>query len=334
MRRLIEENSANAQADEALLANATLSEQTLMAATVIQLRLADADIDLQRKTVDAYRDALRVTEAQGSAGVTAAPPSAVIAARVALESAQAALIGLGVARAQYAHAIAVLAGRNPEDLEIPHSVSMPTLPMIPAGLPSTLLQRRPDIAANERTMAAQNAAIGIAVAAYYPNLPLSASVGYAQSPLDGLLHAANRIWSVGATGTETLLDFGERHAQVSAAKAAYAGAVANYRQTVLTAFEDVENDLSGLRILTEQKQAIDTAVVDAIRGSEIALAEFAAGTVDYTTVALAMETQLSDQQSQLSVQESLLLTTVSLIGDIGGGWSTDELHDPHHPSLP
>jgi len=258
----------------------------------------------------------------------------VITARVALESAQAALVGLGVVRAQYAHAIAVLAGQNPEDLDIPRGTALPALPQLPAGVPSTLLERRPDIAAAERTMAAQNAAIGIAVAAYYPNLPLSASVGYSQSPLDGLLHAANRVWAIGATGTETVFDFGERHAEVTAAKAAYAGAVANYRQTVLTAFEDVENDLSGLAILTDQKKAIDIAVDDSIRGSQIALAEFEAGTVDYTTVAVAMETQLSDQQSQLSVQQSLLLATVSLIGDLGGGWSDRDLHDPQHPQRP
>jgi outer membrane protein TolC len=142
------------------------------------------------------------------------------------------------------------------------------------------------------------------------------------------------VWAIGATGTETVFDFGERHAEVTAAKAAYAGAVANYRQTVLTAFEDVENDLSGLAILTDQKKAIDIAVDDSIRGSQIALAEFEAGTVDYTTVAVAMETQLSDQQSQLSVQQSLLLATVSLIGDLGGGWSDRDLHDPQHPQRP
>jgi outer membrane protein TolC len=131
----------------------------------------------------------------------------VITARVALETAQANLIGLGVARAQYAHAIAVLVGKNPEDLDIPHSTVMPTLPTVPVGVPSTLLQRRPDIASAERTMAAQNAAVGIAVAAYYPNISLSAADGFSQSPLDGLLRAANHVWSIGATGTETSVRF-------------------------------------------------------------------------------------------------------------------------------
>jgi len=331
VRRLVEENAATAQADEATLANATLSEQTLLATTLIELRLADADIDLQQKTVDAFRDALTITEHQGAAGITTAPPSAVIAARVALETAQANLIGLGVARAQFAHAIAVLVGKNPEELDIPHSTVMPTLPSIPTGVPSTLLQRRPDIAAAERLMAAQNAAVGIAVAAYYPSLSLSASAGFLQSPLAGLFHAANHVWSIGATGSETLFDFGERHAEVEAAKAAYEAAVASYRGTVLSAFQFVENDLSGLRILAEQAQALDVAVRDAERGAQIALAEFQAGTVDYTTVASAQETLLADQQSALSVEQSRLIDAVSLIGDLGGGWSDNQLHDPLRP---
>lgn len=332
VRRLVEENAATAQADEATLANATLSEQTLLATTLIELRLADADIDLQQKTVDAFREALAITEHQGEAGITATPPSAVISARVALETAQANLIGLGVARAQFAHAIAVLAGKNPEELDVPHGTVMPTLPTIPAGVPSTLLQRRPDIAAAERIMAAQNAAVGIAVAAYYPSLSLSASAGFLQSPLAGLFHAANHVWSIGAAGSETLFDFGGRHAGVEAAKAAYEAAVASYRGTVLTAFQAVENDLSGLRILAEQAQALDVAVRDAERGSQIALAEFQAGTVDYTTVALAQETLLADQQSALSVQQSRLIDAVSLIGDLGGGWSDSRLHDPLRPN--
>jgi NodT family efflux transporter outer membrane factor (OMF) lipoprotein len=328
VRRLMQENAATAQADEAILANATLSEQALLATTVIELRLSDADIDLGRQTVDAFRVTLAIVEKQAAAGVTSAPPSAVITARVALETAQANLISFGVARAQFAHAIAVLVGKNPEELDIADSTDMPTLPAVPAGVPSTLLQRRPDIAAAERTMASQNAAVGVAVAAYYPTVSLSGTAGFAQTPLAGLLHAANHVWSIGASGTETVFDFGKRHAQVEAAKAAYEAAVASYRGTVLAAFEAVENDLSGLRILAEQAVALDIAVRDATRGTQIALAEFQAGTVDYTTVAAAQQIQLADQQSALSVQESRLVDAVSLIADLGGGWSDDQLHDP------
>ena len=180
-------------------------------------------------------------------------------------------------------------------------------------------------------MKAQNAAVGVAVAAYYPTISLSGSAGFLQSPLSGLLHASNHVWSIGASGTETLLDFGERHAEVQAARAAYEAAVASYRGTVLTAFQDVENDLSGLRILGDESQALDVAVRDAIRGTEIALAEYKAGTVDYTTVATALEAQFSDQQTQLTVQQSRLTDAVSLIGDLGGGWSDSQLHEPGHP---
>ncbi|CAE6772202.1 efflux transporter outer membrane subunit [Paraburkholderia domus] len=326
VRRNIEENAATAQASEATLANATLSEQTALATAVIDLRITDANIDLLQHTVDAYQAYLRVVADQDQAGTV--PPSNLITARTQLENAQSSLIALGVARAQYAHAIAVLVGKNPEDLSIPHSAALPTLPTIPAGVPSTLLQRRPDISTAERQMASANAAIGVAVAAYYPNISLSALDGFTQSPLAGLLHIANHVWSLGASATETLFDGGERSGEVAAARAAYEASLANYRGTVLKAFENVENDLSGLRILAQQAEVLDAAVRDATHGSEIAFNEYQAGTVDYTTVAVAQTTQLNDQQTALNVQQQRLLDAVSLIGDLGGGWSDSELHDP------
>jgi len=326
VRRTIEENKATAQASEATLANATLTEQTALATAVIELRIADANIDLLQKTVDTYKESLRVVGNQDAAGTI--PPSDAISARTQLENAQSSLLALGVTRAQYAHAIAVLVGKNPEDLDIPHSTSLPALPSVPAGVPSTLLQRRPDIAVAERQMAAENAAIGVAVAAYYPSLSLSGADGFSQSPLAGLLHAANHIWSLGADVSETVFDGGLRHADVVAAKAAYEASVANYRGTVLTAFQNVEDDLSGLRILAQQGDALDAAVRDARRGAEIAFNEYQAGTVDYTTVSTAQATSLSTQQSALNVQQQRLLDTVSLIGDVGGSWSASELGDP------
>ena len=323
VRRAIEESKANAQASAATLANATLSEQTALASAIIELRVTDANIDLLQKTVEAFKEYLRVVANQGTAGTTA--PSAVITARTQLENTQASLIALGVARAQYAHAIAVLVGKNPEELDIPHSASLPTLPPVPAAVPSTLLQRRPDIAIAERQMAAENAAVGVAVAAYYPSLSLSAAAGFSQSPLAGLLHAANHVWSLGAETSETVFDAGERHAQVAAAKAAYEAAVAHYRGTVLGAFQNVEDDLAGLRILAQQSEVLDSAVRDATRGSEIAFNEYQAGTVDYTTAATAQATQLSTEESALGVKQQRLLDAVSLIGDLGGGWSVSEL---------
>ena len=325
VRRTIEENKANAQASEATLANATLAEQTALATAIIDLRVNDANTDLVQKTVDEYKEYLRVVANQGIAGTAA--PSDVIVARTQLENAQSSLIALGVARAQFAHAIAVLVGKNPEELDIPHSTSLPSLPTVPEGVPSTLLQRRPDIAIAERQMAAQNAAIGVAVAAYYPSLSLSAADGFSQSPLAGLLHAANHVWSLGADVDETVFDFGARHGEVAAAKAAYEASVANYRGTVLTAFQNVEDDLSGLSILAQQAQVQDALVSDATQGAHIAFNEYQAGTVDYTTAATAQATQLSAQQSALSVQQQRLLDAVSLIGDLGGGWSADALDD-------
>nr|WP_231378469.1 efflux transporter outer membrane subunit [Bordetella sp. FB-8] len=323
VRRSIEENTATAQADQALLANATLSEQTALATAVIELRTTDANIDLLRQTVAADREALRVVENQNRAGTTA--PSDLMTARVQLESAQSSLIALGVARAQYAHAIAVLVGKNPEDLDIPHDPRLPDLPRVPVGVPSTLLQRRPDIAVAERQMAAQNAAIGVAVAAYYPEISLSALDGFAQSPLAGLLHAASRVWSLGASASMTLFDGGTRSATVDAARAAYDASVANYRGVVLSAFQGVEDNLSGLRILAQQAQILNRAVSDSTQGTQIALNEYRAGTVDYTTVAVAQTTQLNNQQSLLSVEQQRRLTTVTLIGNLGGGWSENAL---------
>jgi NodT family efflux transporter outer membrane factor (OMF) lipoprotein len=325
VRRAIQESKATAQASAATLANATLSEQTALATAVIDLRVTDANIDLLQKTVEAFTESLRVVSNQGTAGT--APPLDVITARTQLENTQASLIALGVARAQNAHAIAVLVGKNPEELDIPHSTAVPQLPSVPAGVPSTLLQRRPDIAVAERQMAAQNAAIGVAVAAYYPSLSLSAAGGFSQSPLAGLLHAANHVWSLGAAASETVFDAGERHGEVAAAKAAYEATVANYRGTVLKAFQNVEDDLSGLRVLAQQGEVLDSAVRDATRGSEIALNEYQAGTVDYTTVATAQATQLSTEESALNVKQQRLLDTVSLIGDLGGDWSASGLDD-------
>jgi NodT family efflux transporter outer membrane factor (OMF) lipoprotein len=334
VRRTIEENAANAQASEATLANATLSTQVTLATTLIDLRVTDANIDLLTRTVAEYTEYLRVVSNAVQAGYSLYPPSDEVTARVQLENAQASLIALGVARAQYAHAIAVLVGKNPEDLDIAHSTALPTLPQIPVGVPSTLLQRRPDIAAAERTMAAQNAAIGVAIAAYYPDISLSGAFGFSQAPLGKLFQAADTVWSIGADGTETIFDFGARAAQVAAAKAAYQSAIATYRATVLSAFQGVEDNLAGLRILAQQAAVLDAAVRDATRGAAIARNEYLAGTVDYTTVATSQATELADEQSALAVQQNRLVDAATLIGQLGGGWSEAQLHDARHADKP
>ncbi len=323
VRHGVEAGEASAQASKAMLANATLAQQIALAGAVIGVRATDANIELLQRTVEDYREFLRVVSDQGTAGI--APPSAVISARVQLKNAQASLIALGVARAQYVHAIAVLVGRNPEALEIAHRAALPDLPTVPAGVPSTLLQRRPDIAIAERQMAAQNAAIGIAQAAYYPTLTLSAVDGFAQSPVSGLLNIANHVWSLGVGIGATLFEGGARDAQVAAAQAQYDAAVAQYRGTVLSALRNVEDDLSGLRILAERAEVLEGAVQDARQASEIARNEYLAGTVDFTTVAVVQAAQLNLEQTALSVRQQRLLGTASLIGDLGGGWSAEEL---------
>ena len=333
LRRTIEENDANAQASEATLANATLSAQVALAITVISLRVTDANIDLLTKTVAEYKENLRVVSNGVQAGYTLYPPSDEVTARVQLENAQASLAALGVARAQYAHAIAVLVGKAPEDLDIPHSPGLPALPDIPVGVPSTLLQRRPDIAAAaERAMAAQNAAIGVAIAAYYPDISLSAAYGFMQRRWGHCFVRTSSAWSFGATADETIFDFGARQAQVAAAKATYKSAVATYRATVLGAFQNVEDDLAGLRILAQQAAILDDAVRDAKHGAEIARNEYLAGTVDYTTVATAQATALTDEQNALNVQQSRLIAAATLAGDLGGGWFDVHLHDARHPA--
>jgi NodT family efflux transporter outer membrane factor (OMF) lipoprotein len=330
VRRTIEERRASAQSSAATYANATLSEQVTLATTVIDLRVTDANIDLLQATVKAYEDYLRVIADQDRAGTI--PPSDLVTAQTQLDSARANLIALDESRAKYVHAIAVLVGRNPEDLTVAHDATLPVLPDVPVGMPSTLLQRRPDIAAAERQMASANAAIGVAIAAYYPTISLSAAAGFSASPLAGLLHVANYVWSLGGSASETLFDGGLRSGEVAAARATYDAAVASYRGTVLAALQNVEDDLASVRVLAAQSDALTRAVTNATRGVEIAFNEYQAGTVDYTTVATAQTTLLNLQQSALSVQQQRLVATATLFGDLGGGWNAARIDDVTPPA--
>ncbi len=319
IRRNVEERRASAQESEATLANATLSEQAALATDMIDLRIADADIGLLQKTVRAYRASLRIVRNQVAAGTAA--PSDLLTARTELEGARASLINAGVARAEYAHAVAVLVGRLPETVRIPPRKMLPRLPAIPVGVPSTLLERRPDIAAAERAMAAANAAIGVQIAAFYPTITLSASGGFSGAPLNTLFAVANQVWSLGTDAALNLFEGGARRAAVGAAWDAYRADVANYRGTVLAAFQQVENNLSSLRILAQEAAVEDQAVHDARRAVQIALNEYQAGTQDYTTVVSAQVTLLADQQTALNIRQQRLLAAVDLIQALGGGWS-------------
>jgi len=323
IRRQVEANQAAAQVSAADLASATLSARAELATDYVDLRASDSEILLLRQTVAAYQASLRITENQFNAGVAA--QSDVITARTALEGAEADLTGAGEARAQYEHAIAVLTGHAPAELSIPAGQLMNFVPEIPPGIPSPLLQRRPDIAAAERAMAEANAEIGVAVGAFYPDLSLSALGGYSASPITGLFSVSSALWSLGASATGTLYEGGTRTAAVQAAGAGYQEAVATYRQTVLTAFQQVEDALSDLRILAQQAQEEQSAVADATQAVQIALNEYEAGTQAYTTVVTAQTTLLADQQTALTVQQNRLAASIALIQALGGGWQTSYL---------
>jgi NodT family efflux transporter outer membrane factor (OMF) lipoprotein len=323
IRREVQSNVAAAQISAADLANATLSEQGLLAADYVNLRASDALIALSQATVVADQQALQITINQFNAGTV--PPSDVITARTQLEGAQAQLINAGVARAQFEHAIAVLLGKAPAELTIPPGSQIMTVPVPPPGLPSTLLERRPDISAAERSMAEANAAVGVAVGAYYPQLTLSAMGGYAANPIGGLFSVSNSLWSLGASLSGTLFEGGTRSASVAAARDFYDETTQTYRQTVLTAFQDVENDLSNLRILAQQAKVEAAAVADAQKALQISLNEYQAGTVTYTTVVTAQVTLFSDQEAALVVQQDRLLASVSLFQDLGGGFLAADL---------
>jgi NodT family efflux transporter outer membrane factor (OMF) lipoprotein len=326
IRRQVESDRAAAEVSAADLANATLSEQATLATDYVELRGADADITLLRQTVAAYQQSLQITLNQFNAGVAA--QSDVITARTALEGAQASLIAAGEARAQYEHAIAVLIGQAPSYLTLAPGTLMTSVPAVPAGVPSTLLQRRPDIAAAERSMAEENAAIGVAVGAYYPDISLSALGGFTADPIGGLFSVSNALWSLGADASATLYEGGTRSAAVGAANFTYQEGIATYRQTVLTAFQQVEDALSDLRILAQEAQAEQAAVTDAAQAVQIALNEYQAGTQAYTTVVTAQATLFSDQQTALTIQQDRLAASIALVEALGGGWQQHDLPNP------
>jgi NodT family efflux transporter outer membrane factor (OMF) lipoprotein len=318
IRRTVEASAANAQASSADLAAARLSAQASVATDYFQLRAADELKSVLEQTVAAYQHSLEITQNQYEAGVVA--QTDVISAETQLEGTQAQLINVGVQRADLEHAIAVLTGRAPSAFAIAPAPLTRSVPVIPAGLPSALLERRPDIAASERQVAQANAQIGVAIGGYYPDLTLGGSFGFASQTLDTLLHAANRVWSVGPSLSGTLFNGGLTKAQVEAARATYDQQVATYRQTVLTAFQQVEDQLAALRILEQQANVEDVAVRSAREAVRLTLNQYEAGTVAYTSVVTAQAIQLADEQEVLTVLGNRLTASVALIAALGGGW--------------
>jgi NodT family efflux transporter outer membrane factor (OMF) lipoprotein len=323
VRRQIESNASAAQASKADLDNVKLSQQAMLATAYFNLRAADSLYDLLERTVKQYKTTLEIVQNQFKAGYSVTSGDVATAeAQVFTTEAQA--LNVAVQRAQYEHAIALLVGRPPAELSIGPRLLGYSIPRIPITVPSALLERRPDIAAAERTMQEENALIGVAVAAYFPDISLSAALQWTGSrPLP--FNVANEIWSLGAAGTQVLFEGGLRGAQVDAARAAYWQSVANYRQTVLTAFQGVEDQLVAIRLLTRALVAEQKAVKDAQTAVDVYLNQFKAGTIAFTTVVTAEITLLADQESELTIRQDLYLASVSLIEDLGGGWDTNLL---------
>jgi NodT family efflux transporter outer membrane factor (OMF) lipoprotein len=327
IRRTVEADVATAQASAADLALARLSMQGTLAQDYIGLRVADDKIRLLEHAVDDYKRTLKITSNKYAVGVSAR--SDIITAQTQLDSTRAQLIDAGIARAQFEHALAVLIGKAPADFSVARTPTIGlTLPTVPPQLASTLLERRPDIAAAERQAMAANARIGIQAAAYYPTLSISGEAGYEGSPLNSLISAPFKFWTLGAQAADTILDWGQRHDLVQSARAAYESSAANYRQTVLTAFQQVEDDLASLRILSDESKVEETAVAEAAQATQIALNEYNAGTVDFTTVAAAQVTELTNRETALSIVQNQLTSSVALIQALGGGWTTSDLPHP------
>lgn len=303
LRRTLEENRASAEASAAELANITLSAQSELAQDYFQLRVMDEQIALYQRSVAAYEGYLRVINNKYQAGSES---------RATLAQAQ--------MQMQLEHAIALLIGRAPAQFSLPAAKLTATLPAIPQALPAQLLQRRPDIAEAERNVAAANAAVGVAIAGYYPDLTLSASGGVSSSALHNLLSLPNRVWSLGPSLSGTVLDFGATSAEVEQARAAYDAKVASYRQTVLEALQEVENYLVELNTLQGEVASQQRATVAAQESARITRNQYDAGMIDYLDVATTENSRLSEQQNLLALQSTQWVASVKLIVALGGSW--------------
>ena len=332
LRRQIESNVALAQATAADFANARLSARTQLAVAYFSLRATDSLKQLLHDTVAEYRRTHEITVDRHRVGT--ASDYDVETAGTQLDTAIAQEISVGVQRARYEHAIAVLIGRPPADVHFPFMPLERHVPVVPRSVPSALLERRPDIAAAERRISSTNALVGVAVAAYFPDLTLSGGFGLASLPFATFGYAgtsafpiavANEVWAVGGNLAEVIFDAGLRREQVAAAMASYYQSVALYRQTVLTALQEVETQLSDLRILAQQAHALERAVARARKALRITIDRYEVGTVDYTAVVQAQEVLLSNEVTALTVRQNRFLASVRLIAALGGGWDSSWL---------
>ncbi|WP_062785731.1 efflux transporter outer membrane subunit [Novosphingobium capsulatum] len=315
----VNQAKASAQASEGDLANATLSAQGELATNYVQLRGIDAQRVLLDRTVADYTRALAITTNKYKAGTVS--HADVFEAQTTLSNAQATRADLDRQRAVLEHAIAVLVGENPSTFALPAVDWQPVVPEIPAQVPAALLQRRPDIAAAERRVAAANANVGIQKAAYFPQVTLSSSVGTNSSVIGQLFQAATSLWSLGLSGAMTLLDFGARHGAVVQARAQYDQTVATYRQTVLAAFQQVEDNLAGTRVLAQVAQRRAEATVSASQAETIANNQYRNGIVDYTSVITAQTAALSARQTEIQSVIDRQTAAIALAQAVGGRWS-------------
>jgi NodT family efflux transporter outer membrane factor (OMF) lipoprotein len=318
IRRTIEAAKSNAQATAADLAAARLSAQGMLAVDYFGLREADAEIALDQATVAAYQRSLTIASNRYGAGVTVR--SDVYQAQTQLANAQADLAGLSQTRATFEHAIAVLTGEAPGNFSLPPAPWVGTVPAIPPTVPSTILQRRPDIAGAERRVQAANAQIGVNTAAYFPTLTLSGSYGFAASQLSSLFNSANSLWSYGASAAETIFDAGARRARVNEAKATHDQTVARYRETVLEALQDVENQLVASRVLAEQATLRAQASAAADAAERIVINQYQSGQVVYTDVVTAQTAAYTARRALAQSAVQRQTTAVALIQSLGGGW--------------
>src|SRR5450755_1245814 len=319
IRRTIEAGEATAQASVADVESAKLVAQAQLAEDYFLLRVQDAQIRLLNDTVDAYQRSLQLTRNQYAVGVAARAD--VAQAETQLKSTQAQAIDAGLQRAQLEHAIAVLLGKAPADFSVVAEVLPTEFPAIPPALPSELLERRPDIAAAERRAAAANAQIGVAEAAFFPSLTLSATGGFQSSVLSQLFSLPSRYWSLGSSVAQVIFDAGLRRAQTTQAIATYDENVANYRQTMLSGFQEVEDNLAALRILEQEAAVQDDAVKSALESQTITLNQYRAGTANYLAVVVAQATALANERTALAILSRRLTASVTLIKALGGGWN-------------
>ena len=327
VRRNVESYRDQAQASAADLAAVNLSMHAQLALDYFQARTLDAEEQLLNSTVTQYQQALELIESRFAGGL--ASDLEVQQAKTQLETTRAQAIDVAVARAQYEHAVAVLIGKPPANFSLaPLPLTTPP-PSIPMGLPSELLERRPDIAAAERRMAAANAQIGVAKAAYYPTISLGATGGFESGALGTLLTGPSALWSVGGSAIAPIFDAGRRRANVDQALAAYDQNVANYRETVLTGFQQVEDNLAALRILEHEAQVQEAAVVAAQKYLELANTRYKGGVTSYLEVTTAQSAALSDEVTAVNILGRRMVDAVTLVQALGGGWNTSEL--PQRP---